>query len=209
MRRLPRWRKDERPPASDRQETNIGHTDAGRGWHGYTAHGDELDSLTVAFPHGGWVPDKDIRSTGGKPGKPPTAIRTLDATSIYVMDIFARDVLPEYEYALSRCTTQEQFDKALVILTKVTLARAPAANPRVMEQSDAERKYLLPLEEEGQMFLGQLDHLNRIEKNQLRMENKIDHYIATQDVRAIQVFRAMGELDDGADLSNSIRRRDT
>jgi hypothetical protein len=59
------------------------------------------------------------------------------------------------------------------------------------------------------MLLDQLDHLNRIEKNQLRMENKIDHYIATQDVRAIQVFRAMGELDDEADLSNSIRRRDT
>jgi hypothetical protein len=162
---------------------------------GYT-YAESEDPLLAYFPDGGWVVDKDIRSTGGNPGRPKTTISTLDATIVYVMDV-AEEVLMEYAEALDHFTGAKR-EKALELVCKIILARSPAANPRVMAQAGrmSARTYYR-WKKEGQMFLDQLD---RIEKNQLRMENKIDHFIATTDLRSIQMFRAMGELDDEADL---------
>jgi hypothetical protein len=130
------------------------------------------------------------------PGRRKTTISTLPATIVYVMDV-ADEVLQEYAEALNHFTGARR-EKALELVCKIILARSPAANPRVMAQSGCmSPATYYRWRQEGKMFLDQLD---RIESQLGRIEHKLDHSMATNDIRAIQLFRALGEVDDEANL---------
>jgi hypothetical protein len=165
--------------------------------------------LRITFPDGRYQvrTPNDLRhekeSTGERmpgeqigPGRPSKTIPTLDVTALYVMDV-ATEVLEEFRVALSHFTGERR-EAALEMICKIVLARAPSASPRVLAQSGAmSRATYYRWRKEGQVFLDQLD---RIESQPTRIENKIDHSMTTNDIRAIQLFRAMGELKDDADL---------
>lgn len=143
------------------------------------------------------------RSNGPQSG--PAKDDDLDsrATIVYVTDVH-QEVLQEYAEALEQFTGGEK-QKALDMVWKITLARAPAANLGALARSRGKsRATYYRWRKEGQMFLGQLDRIEsnqiRMESNQARIENKLDHLMATNDIRAIQLFRAIGELDEEADV---------
>jgi hypothetical protein len=161
---------------------DIGASDD-QGRHGYT-HAQADDPLSLPFPDGAWVIDKDIKSTGRIPGR-PRKVRDREVLGYYLVDVL-REVVDEHRWAMTLRGADLLFVPDMLVNLLLHRAKGPSSRDLAAwfewgsRTIDRRRK-------KGQQLQQLFEQMNRI-------ENLLQHTTATDELRWEKLFRQFGDL---------------